>query len=646
MKLTDNEKLRLVMGKNDWFTDDLDGKLYAPRVSDATVGVRCPVDPFDQSKGVTKSVAYPSVQMLSHTWNTDIAYKMGKAVANDCIDNNVDVLLGPGVNIKRIPICGRNFEYFSEDPLLAGILAREYVKGVQDEHIGACVKHFCCNNIEFARLWLSSNVKEKVLREIYLKPFEIAMEAKPYSVMCSYNLVNNIRMSEHKELYDILYNEFGFDGLIMSDWGAVKNPAPSINAGLALIMPHNEDYVKIMQDQLASGLIDRKALDKCVDTVLSFVNKCKEDNKIRKISLTLDERKEICNEVCKEGIVLLKNDDVLPLKGNEKICLTGAPDFMYYCGGGSSRVEANIPYKSLHESLDNVGIKTTVIGTTGWPLGNKYSMDNLPHFIDTLKQSDVGIILVGDPEQCELEGHDRERIRLSPEEEKLIQFSLETGKKIVLVIYAGSAIDISAVVSKLSAILYVGYPGQDGNTVIANVLKGNINPSGKLTETFPLKLEDVKAMHTKFDVYGIDYDEGLYVGYRYFNTYNVPVLYPFGFGLSYSSFTYENLDITDKDDCFVVSFDVLNTSNVDGKETAQVYLRLENNKDRPVRELKGFTKKLVKANNKERYEVIVRKKDLYFYDNKLNKDSFLNHSFYIEVGKNVNDIVLSKLIKK
>ena len=642
MKLTNEEKLKLVMGKDCWHTNDLDGKLYKVRVSDATIGIRCPIDPTDDSKGTHASIAYPSVATLANSWDNNLSYMLGKAVANDAIDLGIDIILGPGVNIKRIPTCGRNFEYFSEDPHLAGMMAREYIKGAQDTHIGTCIKHYCCNNIEYGRHWISSDVDKQTLYEIYLKQFEIAMEAKPYSLMCSYNLVNGTRMSENEELYNVLYDQFGFNGAIISDWGAVKNATKTVNAGLSLIMPY-EDYLKDeLEISLKDNKIDLDKLDYAANKVLELIDRCNNDSKLRKVTMSVKQRETLGQTICEEGSVLLKNNGILPLDNKKKIVVTGAPVYRYYFGGGSSNVIPTKPYRNLVDCLKEVGIDCSYASSIFYTDGHQSGMDNLPSFLNALKESDLAVICVGNPCSCECEGRDRNNIKLTNEEEDLIKFALETKKEIVVVIHAGSAIDMSSFKDKVDAILYVGYGGQNANQAIANILSGMVNPSGKLTETFPLKLEDVKAFNSPHDGYAFHYDEKLQVGYRYFTTNNIDVLFPFGYGLSYSKFEYSNLEIIENNESYDVFFNVSNLSDIDGKEVSQAYVRLVDNKDRPLRELKGYTKELIKANTTKKCHIIIRKKDLKYYDKDMNIHYFNDSRFVIEIGKNVNEIVLSK----
>ena len=641
--LTADEKRRLVMGKNDWNNEDFDGKLYRFRLSDGPVGVRAPLDLHDGSFGSHPSIAYPSTQILSHTWNTALAEQQGKAIGCDCVDLGMDVILGPAVNIKRVPICGRNFEYYSEDPLLAGMMARSYIVGVQSEHVGTCLKHFCCNNIEYARLFGSSEVDERTLCEIYLRQFEIALEAKPWTVMCSYNVLNGVLVSENKPLFDRLRGEMGFDGLVMSDWSAVRRSSRSINAGIDLEMPHNNGREKQCIEDLANGLIDPDALDAAASRVIALADKCGAESKLRKVDLTVEEREQIAAKIAEEGIVLLKNKNhALPLSG-ERLVVTGAPERHYYAGGGSACVVPTKEYVRLGHALAELGYDVCYRETVRENVGGSACMNGSAISAkDELLARDAVIVEVGNPGSVETEGRDRQTIRLSREEEEIILHLAKTGKKVIVVVFAGSAVDMSAWIDAVDAVVWAGYLGQCGNPVLAKVLTGAVNPSGKLTETFALHAEDIPAMRAYHDPDVFRYEEKLGVGYRYFETANAPVLFPFGFGLSYSTFTYGDLQVKDLGDEIAATFTVTNDSDVDGKEAAQLYVDAPAGEaDRPVRELKGFAKVALRAHESKTVTVTARKKDLRFVSLATNAWTERKGKVNVQIGKSAHEIVLA-----
>jgi len=638
--LSSEQKLKLVMAVNNWSNYDIEGKIYQFKVSDGPVGLRTFVDTDDESKGMKNNIAYPSEQMLANTWSTELAEKYGGAIANDCIENGIDVILGPGVNIKRIPTCGRNFEYFSEDPVVAGYMARGYIDGLQKRHVGACIKHYCCNNAEFARLYASSNVDERTLREIYLKQFEIAMKSQPWAVMCSYNLVNGTLMAENKKLFDVLRNELGFKGLVMSDWCAVRRTSKAINNELDIEMPYHEGRAVQLREDYAAGLVDEEALNRAAEKVIEFATMCGCENEQRKLDMTPEQRMEVAANVEREGIVLLKNkNNALPLT-NESILVTGAPERMLYAGGGSAKVPSGKKYVRLGAALREHGFSTSYRETVRYVAGGVACMSGSdPSCLTELMGRDAAIIEVGNPESVEGECCDRQTIKLCREEEETIKYLSNRGKKVIVVVYAGAAIDMSAWIDDVDAVVWAGFGGDCVNEVVAEVLCGKTNPSGKLTETFPLCLEDVKAMHSYRDIENFNYEEELDVGYRYFTKHNIPVLFPFGYGLSYSSFEYKNLVVTAEGNKLVAEFDIENTSDIDGKEVAQLYISPETSEDRPTLELKGFTKVLVKAHETVRARIEVDSSLLTYFSLEQNKTvSF--ESFKVKIGKNANEIVL------
>ena len=645
IEISNTEKLRLVMAKDWWETDDLDGKIGKVKVSDGPVGLRClAVTDSWANDSIYPSVAYPCYQMLSQTWNVSLAHKMGRAIADDCIEHNVDVLLGPGVNIKRTPLCGRNFEYFSEDPYVAGVFGKAFIEGVQEGHVGTSLKHYCCNNREYSRYWLSSEVDERTLREIYLKPFEIAVQAKPWTVMTSYNLVNGVRMSANKELNAVLRNEFGFDGVIVSDWEAVQNPLDTLHSDLDLEFPHNEKHAQEMREHLEEGRIDLACLDKCSGRIIALGEKATAEKKLQKVQYSVEERIKISQEVEEEGIVLLKNDGVLPLK-DEKIHVTGLPSQIYYHGGGSSAVIPNRPFVPLDEALRNLGYDAFYSESIGKIYGANVSMGNIRQACMNSEKSDVTILTVGTGAGAEVEETDRRDIKLTPEELDALMFLRKYAKKLVVVVYAGSAVDLSEFENKADAIVLAGFGGQNVSQAVANVLTGKVNPSGRLTETYALSVEDIPSEHTTRDEAVMIYEEKLNIGYRYFETEGVDVLYPFGYGLTYSEFEYSNLKVEVCDDKVNVSFQVENVSDVDGKEVVQLYVSEVNPiVYRPIRELKSFDKVFIKAHEKINVQIQLGK-DAFSYYSICEKGWILNSGiFLIEIRKNAHEIILAEKI--
>ena len=646
MNISNTEKLRLVMAKDWWETDDLDGKIGKVKVSDGPVGLRClAVTDSWANDSIYPSVAYPCYQMLSQTWNVSLAHKMGRAIADDCIEHNVDVLLGPGVNIKRTPLCGRNFEYFSEDPYVAGVFGKAFIQGVQEGHVGTSLKHYCCNNREYSRYWLSSEVDERTLREIYLKPFEIAVQARPWTVMTSYNLVNGVRMSANKKLNTVLRDEFGFQGVIVSDWEAVQDPLDTLHSGLDLEFPHNDKHAIEMQEHLEAGRVDLECLDACSGRIISLGEKALCEKKLQKIQYAVEERIGISQEIEEEGIVLLKNNGVLPLK-EESVYVTGLPSQIYYHGGGSSAVIPNRLFVPLDEALRNLGYRAYYSESIGKIYGANVSMGNLKQACINSGQSDVTILTVGTGAGGEVEETDRRDISFTPEELDALTYLRKYAKKLVVVVYAGSATDLSKFDELADAVVLAGFGGQNVSQAVANVLAGKVNPSGRLTETYAYSISDIPSEQTYRDEAVMVYEEGLDVGYRYFETKGVEVLYPFGYGLSYSQFQYFDLKVEVKKEYVEVKLWVENISDTDGKEVVQIYINEEHpTVYRPVRELKAFEKVFVKAHNKVEVQFQLGK-DVFSYYSVENGQWVVNSgSFVVEVCKNAHEIELTERVQ-
>lgn len=644
--ISNEEKIKLVMAKDWWETEDLGGKIGKVKVSDGPVGLRClAVTDSWANDSIYPSVAYPCYQMLSQTWNLSLAHKMGRAIADDCIDHNVDVILGPGVNIKRTPLCGRNFEYFSEDPYVSGMFGKSFIEGVQEGHVGTSLKHYCCNNREYSRLWISSEVDERTLREIYLKPFEIATQAKPWTVMTSYNLVNGVRMSANKKLNQVLREEFGFEGVIVSDWDAVKDPLDTLHSGLNLEFPHNAKHAEEMQKHLEEGRVDLEILDKSAGKIIELGEKAATEKKLQQVQYTVEERISISQEIEEEGIVLLKNNGVLPIKEG-KICVTGAPARNYYYGNGSSAVKPNRPFVPLDEALKNIGADAFYTESIVQAYGPLILVGNIKNACMESEQSDVTILAVGTGSGAEFESADRQNISLSKEEVDAVRYLRKYAKKLVVVVYAGSAVDLSEFDNLADAVVLVGFGGQNVSQAVANVLTGKVNPSGRLTETYAYSLDDIPSEHTYRDEAVMVYEEGLNVGYRHFETKGVDVLYPFGYGLSYSEFKYSDLQVEVKEDHVDVSVLIENASDVDGKEVVQVYVNeVQPVVYRPVRELKAFDKVYVKAHEKKKVTFKLKKDAFSYYSTMLNQWVVTPGNFIIEVCKNAHEIELAERVE-
>lgn len=607
--LTAEEKLRLICADGFWYTVDFGGKIPRACVSDGPVGLRAEREE-NGKKTTLPAVSYPSVQSLANTWSRECARRTGEALADDCKERGVDILLAPGVNIKRNPLNGRNFEYFSEDPYLAGTLAYEYIDGLQSRNVGACLKHFCCNNLEYNRFHLSSEVDERTLREIYYKPFEIACAAKPVAVMSSYNRINGTYGSEYKKGYDVLRDEFGFDGAIYSDWDAVRDRTAACKAGLDIEFPFNgKNYEKLVADYKAGKLSDEE-LDACAARVLELGYRCEEMRRDRTVRLTTEERIEVAKKTAEESIVLLKNDGILPLKRGTKACVCGCygkPDAGMVAGGGSSMVEWLGKGFSIPDLLSaRLGTETSYEVAFYWGavVGHGAYGCNPEISGDQAARADVCVVCAGTGAQFEYESADRLTMKLPAVQERAICELAAINPNVVVVLFAGSAIDMSGWIDRVKGVVYAGFCGEYGGEAVADVLCGAVNPSGKLSETFANSFEDYPSAHTYGNMNVVCYEEGLNVGYRYFDRNPAGVRFPFGFGLSYSEFAYSALEIQPKDGGAEISYTVENLSLRDGKEVSQVYVRECNPLVfRPVKELKGFSKDAVKSGKKVRVRV-------------------------------------------
>lgn len=641
LKITDlsvQEKIKLLAGQDCWHTEDLGGKLYKVRVSDGPLGLRyCEPDQNDNMHDLP-SVAYPSLTVLSQTWNASLAYQMGECLADDCTEHDVDVLLAPGVNIKRTPMCGRNFEYLSEDPFVAGTFAERYIAGLQDHHVGTSLKHYCANNLEVGRLWTSSEVDERTLREIYCKAFEMALKADPWCVMSSYNLLNGVRMSQNTKMNNLLRKVlWKHNGTIISDWGAVKDHAAAVKSGLDIEMPFSQEGYENLVKAYEEGRVSEAEIDACAERVLAFVQKAESESKLRKVSTTVQQRLDCAQRIAEQGVVLLKNNGVLPVADGKTVAVACEHIGEYFCGGGSSRVVPTQQPKHLGQTLAECLPGSKVSVKASWP-GDK-------DFWETINDAfcaDVAVVVAG---FYDSEGDDRaDRMRLNDNQERLIIRIAEQNPQTVVVLHTGSAIDMSAWIDKVAAVIYAGYAGERGGEAVAKVISGQVNPSGKLTETYA-KHRWLYPSENTYATHMVNcYSEGLNVGYRYFDAHQDDVAFPFGFGLSYSRFAMSNLTVEQEDnENYKVFVDVTNISDVDGAEVVQVYVSEPHAVVyRPQKELKGFAKVFVKAGETQTVCVTLDKSSFSYYSVALDNWTVNNGVFEIKVGNSSNNILSTK----
>ena len=597
-EMTLEEKAALCTGASAWSTTPVE-RLGIPEmiVSDGPHGVRRVPDVNSIAIESLPATCFPTASCLASSWDVDLIHKMGEALAEECVALNVDVLLGPGANMKRSPLGGRNFEYFSEDPYLAGEMAANFINGVQSKGVGTSLKHYAANNQEFQRFSISAEVDERTLREIYLTAFEKAVkQAQPWTVMCSYNKVNGTFASEHHHLLtEILKNEWGFEGLVVSDWGAVRDRVAALKGGLDWEMPGPQDRrVKAVVEAVRAGELDEALLDELVRRILRIVFKAKETPKVG--TFDVDAHHELAHHIAAEGMVLLKNNGLLPLKGQQHIAVIGrAAENAHFQGGGSSHINPTkvaVPFKELQAQAKNAELTYA----EGYPTDNSFRQDMIDQAVSVAQSADVAILYIALPSFKESEGYDRSDLDLTEQQVALIKAVTKTQPKTVVVLNNGAPVAMGAWVDEVAAVLESWMMGQAGGAAIADVLFGKVNPCGKLAETFPLKLADTPAhLNWPGGAGEVRYGEGLFIGYRYYDAKEIPVLFPFGYGLSYTTFAYSNAKVSAKTfkdvDGLTVTVDITNTGKFAGKEIVQVYVHdQKSGLVRPQKELKGFAK--------------------------------------------------------
>ena len=645
-KLTLEEKASLVSGKDFWQTRDI-ARLNIPSafLSDGPHGVRRQAAAADHL-GLNASIpatCFPTAATMANSWDPKLGEQLGERLGQEAAVQKVNVLLGPGTNMKRNPLCGRNFEYFSEDPYLAGKMAAGYIRGIQSNGISACVKHFACNDQEENRMALDSVVDERTLREIYLTAFEIAVkEGKTKSIMSSYNLINGVYANENEHLLiDILRNEWGYKGMVVTDWGGNNDSVASLKCFNQLEMPGTPDRPEAIVKAIKDGELDESVLDDNVDIFLTLLFDTMEKGvNIAPPSFDVDEHHRFAQRCAEESAVLLKNDGVLPLSKETKVAFIG--DFLYlprYQGAGSSIVNPTQLDKTVNLLKE---FDLTLVGCArGFHRYGKKKKKLTDAAIKLASQADVVVLYLGLDEVTEAEGLDRQDMKLPANQLELLNEIKKLNKKIVVVLSCGSAVEMPFI-EDVDAILHCYLNGQAGALAALNILYGKVNPSGKLSETIPVKYEDV-ASSDNFPSHKrtIEYREAYGIGYRYFEKAFVKPAFQFGFGLSYSKFEYSNLKVSPSG----VSFKITNNSEIDGKEIAQLYVGLEETMIvRPVKELKGFVKVSLKAGETKVVQIPFDDKTFRYFDVETNKWEVEKGNYDIYIGASSDDIRLKDTI--
>lgn len=642
------EKCYLLSGKDFWQTRSIK-RLGIPNMTmaDGPHGVRKQEGEGDQL-GLNASVpatCFPTAAAVANSWDPALGEELGRCLGEEAACQNVDVLLGPGINIKRSPLCGRNFEYFSEDPYLTGKLAAGYVRGIQEYGVSACLKHFAVNSQELRRMASDSILDERTFREIYLTAFEIAVkEADSHSVMSSYNRINGVYASENKHLLrEILKDEWGFDGFTVTDWGGSNDHVSGVIAGTHLEMPTSggDSDVELVK-AVRLGKVPKSWLDTMVDELLKVIfSTTSAVSKLKGKNFDVEAHHAVARKVSEESIVLLKNEDnILPLAGGTKVALIG--DFAEnprYQGAGSSLVN---PTKL--ESIKQV-IQNFDLDCAGYARGyDRVGPANaaLEKEACTLaKNVDVVLLCIGLDEILESEGLDRQHMKMSQSQVQLLNKLAKVNKRIVVLFSGGSPVEMPWL-DKCKALVHGYLSGQAGASAVLKVVTGEVNPSGKLAETYPLHYEDVpSAPYFPSKERSVEYREGLYVGYRYYETAQVPVLFPFGFGLSYTTFAYSDLKAAPEK----VTFTLTNTGKTDGAEVTQLYISAKNSKVyRPAKELKGFSKVFLKAGESKEVTIKLDDKAFRYFNIRTNHFEVEGGEYEVLIGASAADIRLSKCV--
>jgi len=591
------------------------------------------------------ATCFPTAVTVSDSWDPDLGERIGRAMAEEAAVQGVNVILGPGLCIKRSPLCGRNFEYFSEDPYLAGKMAAAYVRGLQSTGLAACPKHFAVNSQETRRQASDSVIDERTLREIYLTGFEIVVrEAAPKTIMSSYNLVNGTYANENEHLLkDILRDEWGFDGAVVTDWGGSNDHVAGVQAQSAFEMPApGNGSTRELLAAVKAGTLSMEDIDACVLDVIKLAMETHQTVAEAPSSFDVEAHHALAREAAAEGIVLLKNDcDILPLAAGTKVALIG--DFAQtprYQGAGSSAVNST----KVDALLDMAG--ETDLALVGYEPGFErhggVNAEKRDAAVELAGRADVVLLCLGLDELAESEGVDRRDMLLNDNQRDLVKAIAEVNPNVVVLLSAGSSVETDWV-RDAKAVVYCALGGQAGAGAALDVVCGRVNPSGKLTETWPIHLEDTPtAGRFPSEERTAEYREGLYVGYRYYKTAGIPVAYPFGYGMSYTSFEYSDLESTEWD----VTFTVKNTGGVAGTEVCQVYVaKPEHVVFRPAEELKGFQRVTLAPGEQRRITIALGDKAFRYFDVGTNRWEVEGGLYELRVGASSDDIRLSSNVR-
>lgn len=646
--MTLEEKASMMSGKDFWQSRDIE-RLHIPSMflADGPHGIRKQAEAADHL-GLNASIpatCYPTAATIANSWSLELGEKIGRSLGAEAVTQKVNVLLGPGMNIKRNPLCGRNFEYFSEDPYLTGKMAAAYIKGIQSNGISACAKHFCANNQEKNRMTIDTLIDERTLREIYLTAFEIAVkEGKTKTLMSSYNKLNGTHTNENQHVMQkTLRDEWEFDGCVVTDWGGSNDRIEGMKAGNELEMPTtggetDREIIKAVTE----GRLDEQILDNNVDRILDLIFTTEKAFENNPSPVAIKKHHAVAQKAAEESIVLLKNDDeILPLSPEKTVAIIG--DFARtarYQGAGSSIVNPT-ELNNIIENLDDSGLKT--IGfEQGFHRYGKKSSSLKRKACALAEKADVIVLFLGLDEVTEAEGLDRPNLSLPRNQIHLLESIHKINREIIVVLSCGSVVEMPWI-NKVKGLVHTYLSGQAGSKAILNILSGKVNPSGKLAETYPLTYRDTPSYNNfPGEEVTVEYREGLFVGYRHFDTAEVPVLFPFGFGLSYTQFTYSSLEITETN----VSFELANTGKQAGMEVAQLYIACESDTIfRPRKELKGFEKVFLKPGESKKITILFDDKSFRYFNVKTDKWEVEESLYNIMIGASSLDIKLSGQIQ-